>query len=447
MVNKPPEQVTNEALAKFNAARAAVARRNGNGNDHAREPIRGRAPQVERPLLEHPDNGPERIIAAPWIWRDPSTIQPRRWVYGKHYIRQFMTTTVAPGGTGKSSLALVEAVAMVTGRNLIGAQSRTPLVVWYWNGEDPREEIDRRLAAICKHFNISAADIGGRLYVNSGRDVRIIVATRLRDQTNIAVPMVEGLTRELREKHVDCLTLDPFVSTHSVPENDNGAIEQVASAYAGIADEANCAVELPHHTRKPPPGGDGERTVDDGRGASALIAKARSARVLNVMSKADADNVGVAADQRSLYFRIDNGKANMQPPAEKARWCKLVSVPLGNAVGDEPEDWVQVATKWEMPGAFDGVTTAHLAQVVAKVQAGEYRADLRAAAWVGKAVADVLELDIADEAAKRRVNAILKGWFGNKVLVKRPGYDGNRKPVDFVGVGPGLEDESGLHQS
>ena len=36
------------------------------------------------------------------------------------------------------------------------------------------------------------------------------------------------------------------------------------------------------------------------------------------MSKADADNAGVAADQRSLYFRIDNGKVNMQPPAEKA---------------------------------------------------------------------------------------------------------------------------------
>ena len=50
----------------------------------------------------------------------------------------------------------------------------------------------------------------------------------------------------------------------------------------------------------------------------------------------------------------------MQPPADKATWRKLVSVPLGNATDDDPEDWVQVVTKWEMPGALDDVTTAHL---------------------------------------------------------------------------------------
>jgi hypothetical protein len=326
-VDKTTEQVTDEALAKLKAAEAAFARRkkNSNGNGHS-----DWMPGEER--VEPPDESVEQIDATPWVWRDPSAIPPRHWLYGRHYIRRFVTTTIAPGGTGKSSLALVEALAMVTGRNLLGEpQSRTPLVVWYWNGEDPREEIDRRIAAICKHFKINAVEIGGRLYVNSGRDTPIVVATRLRDRTVIAVPLVGALTRELREKHVDCLILDPFVSTHGVPENDNGAIERVATVFADIADEVNCCVELPHHTRKPPPGGDGDRTVDDGRGASALIFKARSARVLNIMSKTDAGNVGVAADQRSLYFRIDNGKTNMQPPAEKARWCKLVSVPLGNA--------------------------------------------------------------------------------------------------------------------
>jgi hypothetical protein len=91
------------------------------------------------------------------------------------------------------------------------------------------------------------------------------------------------------------------------------------------------------------------------------------------------------------------------------------------------------------------VTTAHLARVVTKLRAREYRADSRATEWVGKAVAEVLELDITDEGAKRKVSAILKGWFGNKVLVKRAGYDSSRKPVDFVGIGPGLlEEESGL---
>jgi hypothetical protein len=258
------------------------------------EMARKRRSRLWTPNEQQRDDKPERIVATPWTWRDPSTIPPRRWLYGKHYIRKFLSTTVAPGGAGKSSLVLVEALSMVTARRLLGEpQSEEPLRVWYYNGEDPREEIDRRVAAICKHFNITSTEIGGRLYVNSGRDTPIIVAARLRDQTIITIPVIEALTREIREKGIDCAIIDPFISTHDVSENDNGAIDQVASAYADVADETNIALELAHHTRKLPPGGDGDRTVDDGRGASALVNKARSARVLNVMSKTDAGNAGV----------------------------------------------------------------------------------------------------------------------------------------------------------
>jgi hypothetical protein len=169
--------------------------------------------------------------------------------------------------------------------------------------------------------------------------------------------------------------------------------------------------------------------------------------VLNIMSKTDAGNVGVAADQRSLYFRIDNGKTNMQPPAEKARWCKLVSVPLGNAKQDFPEDWVQVATKWKMPGLLDGVTSAHLSQVIAKVRAnGKYRADPRATKWIGKLVADVLSVDLKEAEGERKVKGALKAWFQSKALAEREGKDEARRTVLFVEVGPGWEDENGLAQ-
>jgi hypothetical protein len=56
------------------------------------------------------------IAATPFTWRDPRSIPPRRFVYDKHYIRQFISTTVAPGGVGKSSLGIVEALSMASGR-------------------------------------------------------------------------------------------------------------------------------------------------------------------------------------------------------------------------------------------------------------------------------------------------------------------------------------------
>jgi hypothetical protein len=36
----------------------------------------------------------------------------RRWLYSKHYIRKFLSATLAAGGLGKPSLDLVEAIAM-----------------------------------------------------------------------------------------------------------------------------------------------------------------------------------------------------------------------------------------------------------------------------------------------------------------------------------------------
>jgi RecA-family ATPase len=70
------------------------------------------------------------------VWAEPSTIPPREWLYGKHLIRKFATATVAPGGVGKSSLELIEALSIVTGRDLLG-KGMVPERgrVWWWNGK------------------------------------------------------------------------------------------------------------------------------------------------------------------------------------------------------------------------------------------------------------------------------------------------------------------------
>ena len=81
----------------------------------------------------------------------------------------------------------------------------------------------------------------------------------------------------------------------------------------------------------------------DSRGAVAIINAVRSARVLNTMSKAEAEKAGVDEVDRRLYFRIDRGKANMAPPGA-ARWYKFESIDLPNG------DSVGVATSWQHPG-------------------------------------------------------------------------------------------------
>jgi hypothetical protein len=50
------------------------------------------------------------IAATPFSSLDPITIPRRQFLYGRHLIRQFVSTTVAPGGIGKSSLGIAEAL-------------------------------------------------------------------------------------------------------------------------------------------------------------------------------------------------------------------------------------------------------------------------------------------------------------------------------------------------
>ena len=59
---------------------------------------------------------------------------------------------------------------MVTGRPLLGVKPTQRCRVWLWNGEDPYDELERRIGAACLHFGIKAEEIDGWLFVNSGRD-------------------------------------------------------------------------------------------------------------------------------------------------------------------------------------------------------------------------------------------------------------------------------------
>jgi hypothetical protein len=377
------------------------------------------------------------ISATPFVWVDPRSLPPREWVYGSHYIRQFISTTVAPGGVGKSSLALVEAIAIATGRDLLDIKPNERTRVWYWNGEDPLEELQRRVAAICIHFGIEREEIEGWLFLDSGRTSQIVIASQTRDGAQIAQPVVDQLEQTIRENKIGVVSLDPFVSIHRVLENDNGMIDAVAKTLAGIADRTCCAMELIHHVRKT---NGSEVTIEDGRGAIALQSASRCARAINQMSEGEASGWGV--ENRRLHFRYYDGKANLAPPADKSTWFKLESVDLGNATAVRPSDKIGIVTRWEPPAAFDNVTTDHLHAVRRRVAESKWRLNEQSEDWVGYAIADVLDLDITSDktspackTARRRIKTMIETWLKTGALKKVDNKDskGNWRP--FVTAG------------
>lgn len=377
------------------------------------------------------------ITATPYQWIEPSSIPPREWLYNAHYIRKFLSGTVAPGGLGKSSNELVEAVAMASGKPLLGAKVRDPLRVWHWNGEDPLEELQRRVAAICLHYRITKEDLGGRLFLNSGRQSRIVVATESRDGAIIAIPVIADLKATIGDNGIDVFQFDPFVSCHSVSENDNGAIGDVLEALAEVADVTNSAGDVVHHVRKNRP--TGEVTVDDGRGAAAFLDRVRSARSLNRMSKEEAVELDISVEDSRSLFRIDRGKGNLMPPAVGASWRRFVSVPLGNGTVLHPEDEVGVVTYWEpVPGGiFHGITADRTLEVQQAISRGMWRLDSRTnrERWAGTCVAEVLGLNGLEGAVHGRLKEMLRIWIKNGVLAVNTRPDENRKARQFVEVG------------
>jgi hypothetical protein len=380
---------------------------------------------------------PPLIEARAFVLRDPKTLQKRQWLYGKHLIRKFGSATFAPSGSGKSNMYIVEALAMVTGRPLLGIQPPRRLRVWYWNGEDPYDELERRVGAACLHYGIGAADIDGWLFINSGRDPnsQVIVATQDRNGTTIAFPVVEALVATIHDKKLDVIMIDPFISSHKVPENDNNAIDVVAKTWTTIADITDTAIALAHHTRKT---GGAEVTVEDGRGAVALLNAVRPARVFNVMTEDEALKAGIV-DGRRRYFKVTDGKNNLALPPDRLDWFRSESICLGNGDPSDPSDQgddMGVVTTWEWPNAMAGVSAEDIEKVKTAIRAGQWRKDSQAKDWVGHTVAKALGLgDVRKKGLDRtKVTAMVNTWIYKGVLVVVEREDKKRMPRDFVEV-------------
>jgi len=348
------------------------------GSDKLNEAIQN-AELIKVPDISNPVDLSDSDWPTEYTMFNEMLLPRRRWVYDKHYLRSFVSVLASAGGVGKTSLQIVEALAICTGKNLLGEEVHEQSNVWIVNLEDPIEEMQRKILAAMGHYNIKPEEIRGRLFLDAGRDFQLSFATQTRD----------------------------------------GVIPN------------QCAIGLVHHIRK---GNGEEANVDSVRGAGSLIGAARAARVINKISSEEAMKLGVQEEDSLGIFRCDDGKANLAPPSNKAVYRKMIGCKIANG------EYVGVATPYKLPDLFDGITTRNAMEVQQLVdtaaQTEPFRASSQAKHWVGLAVAEVLKLDIKKKADKSRISAILKQWISTNVL-KNEQYlakrQGREVEVIFVG--------------
>lgn len=378
---------------------------------------------------------PTSLRATPFEWIDPNKIPRRDWLYGRHLIRKYVSTTISPGGLGKSSLMIVEALAMTSGRPLLGERVHgKPMRVWYWNGEDDNEETQRRTVAAAIHHGLTPDDFASRLWTDTGREQDISIASIVSGQIVLNDTLLAELEAEILARQIDAFIVDPFVASHGVSENDNMGVNAVVRALARVAGRCNCAIELVHHVRKPGGGNTAPTDVNDARGASSLIGGVRSARVLNVMSKDESELLGVEPSDRFSYFRVDNGKSNLAKRTDQATWRQIVSVDLGNGgLALDSSDHVGVVTEFKLPNGFENLPSnaADIAQDVA-LRNPQARYDKRSGDWFGHMVGPAVNISSMEKSGAATLSKLIDMWISNGTLIKSMAQDGGRKMREFI---------------
>jgi RecA-family ATPase len=376
-------------------------------------PASAEADDIDLDSFDTPD-APEAAPDWPTLYDmfDEASIEPRRWIYAHHYLRSFVSVLASAGGIGKTSLQIVEALAIVTGRPLLGEEVKERTNVWIVNLEDPLEEIQRRVLAAMRHYGIKPSEVEGRLFVNAGRDFSLKFGIQTREGVLPNTKLVEYLCNKIPEKQIGCVFIDPFVGAHNINENDNMAVNAIVAEIRRVADETKCAIGLVHHIRK----GNGEdASIDSVRGAGSLIGAARAARVVNRMSADDAAKLGIDEAEARSIFRVDDGKANLAPPAASAVYRKMEGVKIDNG------EWIGVCLPYTLPDAFDGISAkdAKAAQrIVADAHTNDepLRESQQSKKWVGVPIADMLGIDITEKKGKAKVSSIIKTWIKTNVL-------------------------------
>lgn len=343
----------------------------------------------------------------------------REWLYGNILARGFLSVDIAPGGGAKTSQNIVETLAMVSGKPLMGIAPPQRLRVWYWNLEDPADEIDRRILAACLYYGLVEDDLKDHLFVNHGRDTPLCLAKTVQGQTSIDAAIGENLVDQIKANGIDVVIADPFVSSHQVPENDNNAIDLVAKAWGKIAGRGDCGCRLLHHTRK----GEQEVNAESGRGASALIGAARIVRVFNRMTKEEGEKAGIEGENYRRYYRTYIDKQNMAPPADRSDWSYLESVGLPNGGLGTAGDSVGASIPWKWPDPLSGMSGHDFDAAAGEIRTGQWRADPQSSQWVGVPIGRALKINISDPMGRGQVKAIIAAWLkaGSLLVVEKPG--------------------------
>jgi hypothetical protein len=333
-------------------------------------PPPGTGPQPGGPQPGTPPPQPAAAVSGLGEWDAGDDVKPpppRGWLLGNTFCRTFLSSLIGPGGAGKTALRYAQALSIATGRNLTGEHIFQRCRVLIVSLEDDDKELRRRIRAVRLHYKIPLSEVKGWLFL-AAPGAKAGKLMGIKGSRAVPGKLGPNLEAVITTRKIDLVILDPFVKTHSIEENLNSAIDDVAQILTDLATKHDIAMDAPHHVRK---GQMEPGDADAGRGASAYIDAARLVYTCLPMSEDDARVFGISQEDRRDYIRVDSGKPNIARRNRNAKWFRLVSVTLDNQTGQYPAgDEVQTVEPWSPPDMWTGTTSLGLNAVLTDIDRG-----------------------------------------------------------------------------
>lgn len=324
------------------------------------------APPIPTPELSKVTSAFWRISASSnWAERD---IPRRQWIVPQYVMQGKVTALIGAPEAGKSGLALRWAISLVLDLPFgdfepvpLPGEKPRPRRVAILNAEDDDDEQRRRMSAMIRATGRRIADLDDRLIrIGAGGETAKLFEPGPEGEL-YATAAFDELKRFLTDQRVEALILDPLVELMGgADENSNAIMGQVFAKLRSLAEELAIAVIVIHHTKKGVvvPG-----NLEAARGGSALGGSIRIGLTLTVMSETEAEHLGIPADRRKQYVRLDNAKQSYGPPADGAVWFHRYSVILENG------DSAPALERWQPPKAKE-MSLDDLAPLEAAIKAG-----------------------------------------------------------------------------
>lgn len=240
----------------------------------------------EPTLIEEKAGAPKfQLIPASDLLASPPP--PRDWVIKNFLSSKIVAAIIAPGGAGKSYLAMHIAVSTASGSSLFSKFLPTkPSKVVFISGEDDKVELQRRIHAVTQDLpgsvkasistNIFFIDFADsfELFTNKSMTGEVFMTDTPR--------MLVDCIKETVGDEVDLVIVDPISRFRGGEENSAADTTRFVQVLQFIRDKLNATVLTLHHVNKGAKSNGSSQ--NNARGSSAFIDGVRLVYELNVLS-------------------------------------------------------------------------------------------------------------------------------------------------------------------